>query len=265
MLGATLNFLNNGKKIKFPLFLFPILLIQILSVSCTIWPVVTALAAPQSGSSNDNSSLVLLALLQNGNTTGSSPSSNTGGGTSGGGTSSPCFAGGTCAVYLNIASSAGGNLGGVSGADARCVAGASGAGAPGDPNSYKALLMAEDGLRNLTTDWVLYPNTVYKSVTNGNLTITSTNAGAQFIFPVTNTVGAANATYTGIDASGATWVPKTAGTCTNAGVSWSTNSGAFTGWAGFSNGNLTNTVLLVDGGSPGYNCSNNLGLYCVQR
>ncbi|MCG6166587.1 DUF1554 domain-containing protein [Leptospira sp. FAT2] len=261
MLGATLHFSYNGKKIKFPLFLFLILFIQILSVSCTIWPVVTALAAPQSGSSNDNSSLVLLALLQNGNTTGASE-------TPGGSVSSAgCAQSSSCAVFLYIHPTAiGGNWGGVSGADAKCASGAPGVGAPGDPNNYKALLMAEDGSRNLTTDWVLYPNKVYRSISNSNLTVTSTDANGQFIFPVTNTITTtANGVYTGIDTSGATWVPKTGQTCVSGGVSWTSTSTSVNGSFGISNGNGSLGSTLVEDVGPGFACNNTLVLYCVQR
>ncbi|RHX82032.1 DUF1554 domain-containing protein [Leptospira yasudae] len=262
MFGATLNFLYNGKKIKFPLFLFLILFIQILSVSCTIWPVVTALAAPQSGSSNDNGSLVLLAILQNG-TTGSSSASESTGGSVGSG----CSQSSSCAIFLyNHPFAIGGNWGGISGADAKCASGASGAGAPGDPNSYKALLMAEDGSRNLTTDWVLYPNKVYKSISNSNLTVTSTDANGQFIFPVTNTITTtANGVYTGIDTSGATWVPKTGQTCLSGGVSWTSTSTVVNGSFGISNGNGSLGSALVDDAGLGFACNNTLVLYCVQR
>ncbi|MGJ4753397.1 DUF1554 domain-containing protein [Leptospira kmetyi] len=257
-MGAYLSF--NSNKAKFPVWVASFIISHFLTVSCTIWPVLTGFAIPsKSSNGNGNESIELLLLLQHGNGSGGSGSS-TGPGSSGPPASS-CANNGGCFIFLSTATT--GNFGGVSGADAKCVTAATGALAPGNPSDYKALIMADDGSRTLTTNWVLWPNTVYKSFSNAGLTVASTNASAQFVFPVTNTITSpgGNAVFTGIDASGATWIPKSGATCTISGVSWTSGSITESGQIGVSN----NTDKTVLDGTTSYPCSNNLVIYCVQK
>lgn len=253
----------HRKKAKFPALIPLFLVLQFVSISCTVWPILTELAVPSNSSGgNGNESIVLLLLLQNdknsstntGSTTTSSPT---------GPSASSCANNGGCSIFLSTATM--GNFGGVSGADAKCVADAPGAGAPGSPSEYKALIMADDGSRTLTNNWVLWPNTVYKSMSNSGLTISTTDANAMFTFPLSNLFvpSGGNAMYTGIDASGATWIPKTGVTCTNAGVSWSSTSNLVSGWVGVTSG--SDKTLVDVGGGTGFTCDNFLLIYCVQR
>ncbi|TGK15878.1 DUF1554 domain-containing protein [Leptospira kmetyi] len=259
-MGAYLSF--NSNKAKFPVWVASFIISHFLTVSCTIWPVLTGFAIPsKSSNGNGNESIELLLLLQHGNRSGGSGSS-TGPGSSGPPASS-CANNGGCSIFLSTATT--GNFGGVSGADARCATDAIAAGAPGSPSDYKALIMADDGSRTLTTNWVLWPNTIYKTMSNSNLTISTTNASAMFSFPLSNLFvpSGGNAMYTGIDASGATWVPKSGVTCTNAGVSWSSASNTVSGWVGVTSG--TDKTLVDVGGGTGFTCDNFLLIYCVQK
>lgn len=258
-MGSYFSF--NANKAKFPVWVPSLIISHFLTISCTIWPVLTGAALPSNSSNgNGNESMAILLLLQNGNGFGGSGSS-TGSTGSSGPPASSCANNGGCSIFLSSANT--GNFGGVSGADAKCATDATAASAPGNPSDYKALIMADDGSRTLTTNWVLWPNTIYKSFSNGGLTVASTNASAQFVFPVTNTITSpgGNAVFTGIDASGATWVPKSGVTCTISGVSWTSGSITESGQVGVSN-NTDKTVFDVN---TSYPCSNNLVIYCVQK
>lgn len=260
-MGSYFSF--NADKAKFPVWVPSLIILHFLTISCTIWPVLTGAALPSNSSNgNGNDSMAILLLLQNGNGFGGSGSS-TGSTGSSGPPASSCANNGGCSIFLSSAST--GNFGGVSGADAKCATDATAASAPGNPSDYKALIMADDGSRTLTTNWVLWPNTIYKTMSNSNLTISTTNASAMFTFPLSNLFvsSGGNAMYTGIDASGATWVPKSGVTCTNAGVSWSSVSNTVSGWVGVTSG--TDKTFVDVGGGTGFTCDNFLLIYCVQR
>lgn len=226
----------------------------VLLASCTVWPILTTAAVPKSKDADSSSSLALLLLAQ-----GPSPSnSSSGSDTSTQGGPTTCAATG-CSLFVSPVTS--GNLGGVAGADANCAARAAVIGAPGNAAGYKALLMAEDGTRSLTTSWVLYPNANYYSIDNNNLLISTTDANGQFAATLTNEITPApGLAYTGIDTSGATWIPRSGQTCVNAGASWTSVSGGVTGWVA-----NPNSPGIEMGGAGTLTCATNATIYCVQR
>lgn len=235
-------------------FVFSTLVALLLLTSCTVWPILTTAAVPKSKATDSSSSLALLLLAQ-----GSSPSNSSGGS----GTSTPsgpttCASSG-CSLFLTTVPN--GNLGGVTGADASCAAQAAVIGAPGNATGYKALLMAEDGTRSLTTSWVLYPNANYYSIDNSNLLISTTDANGQFAATLTNEITPApSLAYTGIDTSGATWIPRVGQSCINAGASWTSVSAGVTGWVA-----NPNSPGIEMGGAGTLTCATASSIYCVQR
>ncbi|WP_165778820.1 DUF1554 domain-containing protein [Leptospira perolatii] len=230
-------------------FLF--LMISLLYVSCVQWPVASALLETQEKNSNENS--LIVGLLATGNP--SSP-------TPGIPTSTPtanCSTTGGCYIYYSSPTS--GAMGGITGADAICQASYSVfTPAPvGSASDYKALIMDEAGGRNLTTNWVLRPNLQYYSYHTGALISTSDAAG-ELSLPLVSSLESGPggfAAYTGINTTGATWIPKAGTTCN----SWaSTATSAIRGEAGISN---DPTGFVDTNGS--YTCDSNLRLYCVRQ
>ncbi|MBM9500019.1 DUF1554 domain-containing protein [Leptospira sp. 201903071] len=158
--------------------------------SCTIWPILTVAVSSKSGNSDPFPILALFLLLPNG-----------GGGSESANNTTPIVSTSTCETAgcaLLLSSVTRGNLGGISGADTFCANDAFLQGAPGDPAGYKALIMTENGTRNLANSWVLYPNTVYRSLNNGNLQIATTDATNL----VSGWIGISNAPNQEIDAGG---------------------------------------------------------------
>ncbi|WP_162274086.1 DUF1554 domain-containing protein [Leptospira tipperaryensis] len=221
-------------------------------ISCTVWPILTTAVVPTSEPANSSSSLALL-LLAGGN---SSPTTT--------GSAIPTSGASTCATSgcsLFLTSVPNGNFGGVAGADASCAAQAAVIGAPGNAAGYKAILMAEDGTRTLTTSWVLYPNTNYFSLDNSNLLVSATDANGQFAATLTNEITPSpSLAYTGIDTSGATWIPRSGQSCVNAGASWTSVSGSVTGWVA-----NPNSAGIEMGGAGTLTCATAAMIYCVQR
>ncbi len=152
-----------------------------------------------------------------------------------------------------------GAMGGISGADAACRSAAQAylsGDSFGNPNDYKALIMAEGGVRDLTHNWVLHPNTTYRNPGTG-LIVQDTDANGMLGLPVANPISesAPVSMYTGIDTSGTVWRPKTNGTCLN----WTSASSADRGEVGD-----TAEPNYIDRGfvQP---CDSNFGLYCVRK
>ncbi|MGJ4746319.1 DUF1554 domain-containing protein [Leptospira sp. SA-E8] len=175
--------------------------------------------------------------------------------TQGGLASSPC--GGQCVIFASSeygSKTPSGNLGGIVGADTFCQSAASLLPSGfGDPSEYKALIMSSGGIRDLTHDWVLHPNTTYLNPENNN-TI-STDSNAMFQFPIGNTFSSNTNVWSAIDATGTTWVASS-DDCAN----WTSSSfppSGRTGWTGI--------VRFVDlQGNSSCNNFNSLGLFCVR-
>ncbi|MBM9575947.1 DUF1554 domain-containing protein [Leptospira sp. 201903070] len=235
-------------------FYFVFLLLPFFVFSCTVWPVMTTVAKSESKDSDQSSSFLLLlsggsvianeGVISNATNPGVAPCSTTGSG---------------CALFLSTASPSGGNFGGVAGADARCASDAATRNAPGvsSGSTYKALIMVENGTRNLTTNWILYPNTSYYSIENSNLRIGVTNGNAELPATFENSVsGGSIVVYTGIS-KGPPWTPYTNNTCS----SWTVGTGAP------NYGLVADTTIAagyIDNGGS-YACDYSLSFYCVQR
>ncbi|MBM9575950.1 DUF1554 domain-containing protein [Leptospira sp. 201903070] len=247
----TRNFFRDGNVGILYRFVFLTLVGPIQLFSCTVWPILTAggISKSENSDSLSSASAALLMLIQGENTSSIGTSSSSG---------SPTSTCGSTGCTLFLSSPTNGNIGGIAGADSKCVNDAVTQSAPGNSSSYKALIMTDDGTRNLTNSWVLFPNTVYRSMNNGNLIIATTNANAQFPFPlsVEITDPGGSAVFTGIDTTGAGWAPKTGINCSN----WTNNTNAVSGWAGISNA----ANQEIDAGAS-YTCDNSLVLYCVQK
>lgn len=144
-----------------------------------------------------------------------------------------------------------GNLGGISGADAKCM---SDPNKPTTPSSatYKALLVDYGDTRALGSDWVLQPNLSYRR-TNGNLIFVS-NANSTFTF------GAFANTWSATIAEQAwTGLTKTWGTQINDCENWTSNLLSKSGNVGFTDSitddaineitqacNLTKRIICVE-------------------
>ena len=172
-----------------------------------------------------------------------------------GGGSSVCT---TCKIFVT-ASGFTGSLGGVAGADAKCM---SDANYPGH-GTYKAMIV--DGSSRVActsancsggtsehTDWVLHPTTSYTRV-DGTQIGTTTSAGI-FSFPLSasiSTVG--NWTLTGL---AATWTAN-GSRCLN----WTSGVHAQLGQAGFSDhtdsGTIASATIFCDFATA--------GLFCVEQ
>ncbi|WP_243401557.1 DUF1554 domain-containing protein [Leptospira levettii] len=153
-----------------------------------------------------------------------------------------------------------GNRGGISGADAKCMADSN---KPSEPVGavYKAFLVDDINriactTSNCTTggnsehkDWILKPNTTYKRAVDTVIIATTNSVG---IF-TTQTNDAANPTlgtvFTGLDTSG--WLTRLSGDhCTR----WTSNA---------VNGASTNSSSLNTGSITG--CSNSFPMLCVEQ
>ncbi|WP_158586422.1 DUF1554 domain-containing protein [Leptospira stimsonii] len=222
--------------------------------SCTVWPAITTLATTESKKADQNSSFLLLlsagtvSIIQN------TVSSETNPGVA------PCATSGIgCALFLSTPMANGGNFGGVAGADAQCANDAIGRNAPGvsSGSTYKALIMSENGTRNLASNWILYPNTIYYSLENSNLRVGITNANAELPGVSDNSLtGGSFTVFTGIS-KGPPWAPFPGYTCS----SWTVGTGA-------PNYGLVGTTDIansyIDSGG-GIACDYIYSIYCVQR
>lgn len=165
-----------------------------------------------------------------------------------------------CWIYIVTGPT--GGMGGTAGGDVHCFNGAAMGYVPGRQADYRALIMTEPTApqrRDLAHDWVLHPFTVYLAKDNGGASVATTDSLGQFPFPLGNTIQAPGgaAVLTGIDASGASWQPKTGNTCN----SWTSSSVG--DMPGFGISNVFGSGA-VDGGA-GYDCSQTLTMYCVRQ
>jgi hypothetical protein len=225
---------------------------------CTPWPVITSFASEVEKKSNSDSVLFLLAKIDEVNgskdkddsenpANGSSPSSNLCSSKPNG-----------CALFVSITTT-NGNIGGAAGADSICANDATTLNAPGlaTGSTYKALLMTEDGTRNLSTNWVLYPNTSYYSLSNSNLRVGVTNANSELPATFENDINTSPIVVYGGIFKGPPWIPSTTNTC----LSWTNGIGA----PNYGNIAYSNSPTGYIDGSGLYGCDNILNLYCVER
>jgi hypothetical protein len=96
-----------------------------------------------------------------------------------------CQAAGSCLVFVS-ASTYTGNLGGATGADAKCM---SDANKPSGTNTYKAMI-GSTGQRTILLDWVLAPHVDYYR-TDSTTLIGRTDSNAVFTFSLSNSITSA--------------------------------------------------------------------------
>lgn len=149
------------------------------------------------------------------------------------------------------ASTYNGNLGGISGADEKCMADAN---YPGQ-GIYKAII--SDGTTRVAqvgsqVDWILHPNQEY--VRTDNTPIGTTNADGIFVPDLTNAIGTVNArAWTSL--KGPNWMSGSFN-CAN----WSDGSAGNMGEFGFQDSVGSG---FYDGGS--FICNSTFALYCVEQ
>ncbi|AOP36312.1 hypothetical protein A0128_20025 [Leptospira tipperaryensis] len=170
-----------------------------------------------------------------------------------------------------------GAMGGVPSADTLCQNAAAGLPSSfGSPNEYKAMLMDESGARDLTHNWVLYPNTRYlnikKSTLNPNdsAVVFTTDSQAMYSGVLNNPIivdgtrPANTYTFTGIridtPSSIGVWLPGDFRSC----FSWTSTELATT------YGSLGDPVQISSNFiDRGYNaataCNTQHGIYCVRQ
>lgn len=211
--------------------------------ACMIWPGLTAAAAirPDEGPSNLPLLLVLLTGGSGDGTGSGEPAA-----------SPPCLAQGFCWIFVTVSNWP--VSGGVSVADSHCQTERA-SNFPTLPSSaYKAMLMTEDGTRDPSHNWVLYPGTQYRTASNSNAAVGTTNPAATFDFNLASAMASGGiGAWTGSNAS---WGPDTGYTCSN----WQSNLGTVFGSLG--NPTVT-TSTAIRIGNP--SCSNAYRLYCVQQ
>ena len=214
-----------------------LLLLNILG-SCTIWPGFTTIVTNRD-QKDGNSSMLELALLAQLLQA----------------SSSSCRDTGKCAIFVTSGAWTPG--GGIAAADAFCQ-GESGTAAPAAPGTYKALLMTENGTRDATHGWVLYPNLCYYTLSNGTGEIGCTDATATFPAGLpTMSIGSAGVSvWTGINTSPSPWQPVSSTTCT----SWTNASG---GSGEFGSDTFVSSAAFMNGASACTTLTNHL--YCVQQ
>ncbi|MCR9143714.1 MAG: DUF1554 domain-containing protein [bacterium] len=164
----------------------------------------------------------------------------------------PCEDQGFCYMYsaTNAATGwSGSAVGGIPGADAKCLAEVPG-GLPAG-SQYRAMLMAA-GVRTQSLDWTLQPSMEYR-LQDGTTVVGVTNSAAVLDFPLTNAFGAFFNMWTGFTRTNATtWTPG------NDCVAWT----AITlGSSGARNNTATNFIE----NDPNRPCGSAAGLYCVQQ
>ncbi|TGM58496.1 DUF1554 domain-containing protein [Leptospira adleri] len=187
---------------------------------------------------------------------------------------------GSCYIFelYNIAGVlTNGAIGGVAGADALCQNAAtllpSSFGSPGE---YKAMIMDESGARNLTKNWVLYPNTKYLNIKKSTLNPSesalafTTDSQAMYSATLVNPIIVDGArppntyTFTGIriDTPGSqgTWLPGDARTCFN----W-TSDAVGTTYGSIGDPVEFSTYFIDRGYFSGTTCDTQHGIYCVRQ
>ncbi|MCG6168619.1 DUF1554 domain-containing protein [Leptospira sp. FAT2] len=184
------------------------------------------------------------------------------------GTAPSCKDASFCRTFIATNNGAGynGNLGGIAGADAKCMA----ARPSGLNGTYKALLVsfnvrevvfAGDGSPGLI-DWVLYPNKQYRRSDGTTVTFT-TNANSTVTANLANGIdaGAQKFFWNGFNGGPGTFPWEVASDCN----AWASNDGNNAGQAG----NTTSTNPNdVPGGAftvDTWNCNANLNLLCVEQ
>ena len=157
-----------------------------------------------------------------------------------------------------------GNLGGIAGADAFCMADANKPALPAGA-SYKALLVDGVNRRACTTadcgggftehiDWVFRPSSQYLRA-DGVTPVHTTNADGIFVFPMANTFGTGSSLiFTGLDAN---WTTNAA-TC----LGWASSNGGDLGGAGIENQPFS---VAIDLGAPQACNSVTLVLVCIEQ
>lgn len=190
------------------------------------------------------------ALVHCGQSSGNAPSisgDSTGGGGGSSGACNPCKIFTTSSTYqgdfgLTANSSA-------AAADAACSRDSN---KPNDGSTYKALFMSPT--RDLSSDWVLHPNTTYVRA-DGTTVITSTDSSGKLdTLNFTNSISAtADYYWTGIKTG---WATNMTSNCDL----WGDGTNSFTGAVG--NGSSTGYASV---GATGKTCDNSYGFYCVQQ
>lgn len=170
-----------------------------------------------------------------------------------------------------------GAMGGVAGADTFCQnAAALLPSSFGSPSEYKAMIMDESGARNLTKNWVLYPNTRYlnikKSTLNPNDSVLAFTTDSQAMYSaalvnriIVDGVRPPNTyTFTGIrvDTPGSpgTWLPGDARSCSN----W-TSTSVGTTYGSIGDPVEFSTYFIDRGYYSGTTCDTQHGIYCVRQ
>lgn len=167
----------------------------------------------------------------------------------------PCT---TCFIFVT-STPANGNLGGIAGADAKCMAD----GARPNNSVYKALI-SDAGARKACDvtdctndntgqkDWVIKPMTQYINANGQNVFYSNGYATYDFTTPFVNPVSAlVSNTWTGLNAS---W-GSSGSNCT----AWTDDS---TGYGTYGDEGALNATSLYKGDDF---CGGNRGLYCVEQ
>jgi hypothetical protein len=171
-----------------------------------------------------------------------------------GGTSSFVYEDASCVACRTMfvtQSTFNGNLGGVTGADAKCNADAN----RNPAKTYRALIMAA-GQRELGLNWALAPSTTYKK-SDGVTVLGQTDDQGRLVFPLTNALVTEEvAHWTGIDHIG--WTPTW--DCSG----WTASTGGMMGGA-FGQAGYTNRTdfYFINHSPPGCNYTNRL--VCVEQ
>ncbi|MBM9498681.1 DUF1554 domain-containing protein [Leptospira sp. 201903071] len=170
-----------------------------------------------------------------------------------------------------------GAIGGVTGADTLCQnAAATLPSAFGSPSEYKAMIMDESGARDLTHNWVLYPNTKYlnikKSTLNPNdsLTVFTTDSQSMYLGTLENSVIVDGArppntyTFTGIridtPSSPGIWLPGEGRSCFN----W-TSTALGTTYGSLGEPEQLSNYFIDRGYGSATACNTQHGIYCVRQ
>lgn len=150
-----------------------------------------------------------------------------------------------------------GNLGGVSGADAKCQADAN---KPSSTQAFKALI-AESGADTRSppnasnVDWVIKPNTYYRR-NDGTLLFLSNASG---LFTFGNFSNAWSPSVTGLAWTGLNtdWTPNS-----NQCTSWTNSTSGVNGNYGIVNSSVTSSQIISGGGGT---CNSSNYLICVEQ
>ncbi|AYV54079.1 DUF1554 domain-containing protein [Leptospira kmetyi] len=171
-----------------------------------------------------------------------------------------------------------GNMGGISGADTLCRnAAALLPSSFGAPSEYKAMLMDESGTRDLTHNWVLYPNTKYLNIKKSTLNpndsalVFTTDSQGMFGGTLSNAIivdgtrPPGTYTFTGvrIDTPSfvGTWLPGSFRSC----FDW-TSTVAGTSYGSLGDPTQIFSSTFIDRGySSAQVCNTMHGIYCVRQ